>query len=225
MDIAALQNLTCRQVCNTMLLIGVLLLLTACATTQPGPDEDMYALSAMEAMTMMRNIKDHRARPNNTPVTCTVSADSQIEIYLADGFVIEEYWITRRDNRLYLGVQHEFGRKLFELSDGRLYTIVEPTYFTHSINETTWARFWLGEIAISDVGENRITGKVAYDGGDELMEKIGTTKIKIFLDPVYSFLDTYYAAETDISIKPVILPLNTDNDCENPSVEGVIVGK
>ncbi len=225
MNDIALQNQTCRQVCNTMLLIGVLLLLTACATIQPGPDEDMYALSAMEAMTMMRNIKDHRARPNNMPVTCSVAADSQIEIYLADGFVIEEYWITRRDNHLYLGVQHEFGRKLFELSDGRLYTIVEPTYFTHTIDETTWARFWLGQIPISAVGENRIAGKVAYDGGDELMEKIGTTKIRIFLDPVYSFLDAYYGANDGLALQLVLPEFNNKKECVNPAVEGTIVGK
>ena len=184
----------------------------------------MYALSPMEAMEIMRDIKDARARPNKTPVSCNVTADNQIEIFLADGFVIEEYWVTRRDNHLYLGVQHEYGRKLFEFSDGRLYTIVEPTYYTYTIDETLWARFWLGEISIGEVGENRITGKVAYDGGDELMEKIGTTKIRIFLDPVYSFLDTYYAAETDITFKPVILPLDTENECNNPSVKGVIVG-
>lgn len=214
------------QTVSTGMLLAGLSLLVACATTpQPAPEDDMYALSALEAMGMLRDIKDKRTHPNHLPMICRFSRTNKVEVYLSDGFVIEEYWLTRRQNRLYLGIQHEYGRKLFEFSNGRIYTIVEPSYFAHSIDAETWGQFWLEQIAIHEVGDNRLTRKVAYDGGDELMENIGTTRIKIFLDPVYAFLDTYYAANEEMALQPVAMPLNTEADCTNPAVKGTLVGK
>lgn len=222
----ALQEQPYWRTFSIMLLPGMMLLLSACATTpQPTPDDDMYALSALEAMSMLRDIKENRTHPNHSPVTCSLSATDRIEIYTSNGFVIEEYWLTRRNNNLYLGIQHEYGRKLFEFGNGRLYKIVEPTFFAHDIDADIWARFWLGQVSIHDVGENKITSKVAYDGGDELLEKIGTTRIKIFLDPVYSFLDTYYGVNDEFALQPVSSPLSKESDCANPAVQGTIVGK
>lgn len=220
----ALQEQPYWQVLSRVIMPGVYLLLSACATTQqPTPDDDMYALSALEAMSMLRDIKDNRTHPNHVPVTCSLSATETLEIYTSNGFVIEEYWLTRRHDHLYLGIQHEYGRKLFEFEDG--YTVVEPTFYAHDIDAATWARFWLGQIPVQETGENRITRKVAYDGGDELMENIGTTRIKIFLDPVYSFLNTYYGVNDELGLQPATLPLSKETDCVNPAMKGTLVGK
>ena len=221
------RNYASASIKAAALSVCALFLLSGCATvTNPAPD-DIYTLSALETMSVLKNIKDEKSQPGRSPITCYVGNENKVEVYVSnDMFMPEEYWVKRTDEHLYLGVQNDYSRSLFQFENVGILAFVEPTYFTAEVEEDTWYGFWLDEVTIEETGANKLAEESSVEVDDELLDMLGTTLVKMFLEPIYAFLNTYYGGEEEVGEEELDMPtatlaFNDEQDCNNSTIAAI----